>query len=87
MEAKELVAELFRHVNGPSSQLAAALTEHLRTEHNTLQQAFVRSVVKPGLERIVANADDGWVDARNESAVAFARAALEANESQYLPTI
>ena len=85
--AAEIVKAMFSQVNGPSSQFEQVIREHLRTEHNTLQQAFVRHVVKPALERIVQNADEGWVDARNESAVRFARKALSAAEDEYLPCI
>jgi hypothetical protein len=49
-------------------------------EHRTNQQAFIREVVMTILEALAENAKPGYHDLRNEGAVAFAVAALAAQE-------
>jgi hypothetical protein len=56
-------------------------------EHRTLQQLFLRNVVKGALEAFAEMHENGWTDARNQGAAEFGKRALEANADTYLPFI
>lgn len=81
----EFVQLVFNYINGASgSAIAKALNEHMASEHPTLQQGFVRTLVRPALEAMDKIA---YVDGRNEAAKQFARAAVEATRGMVLPIV
>lgn len=84
MTPEELVTELFRHINGPAHRLSEALNTHLRTLHPTLQQAFVRELIRPALGEL---AGIEVPDDRNRSTLEWAVKALNATEDITLPTV
>ena len=79
-------AILFDAVNGPDRIVASVARESFAREHRTLQQAFVRVVVLPILEQLVADGKAGYFDARNVASVVFARKALESYQTLHETT-
>lgn len=69
MTAEEVVEQIFVQLNRRERAFTKALANHLTTEHRTLQQCFVRSVVS-ALKSYGSNA---YTDARNKEAVKFAK--------------
>lgn len=84
LSAEDVYTALFAHVNGPSMRFQKAFEDRFRREHPTLQQAFVRHVIRPVLEIL---ATELYGDARNEASIRFAKAAVEATKSEHLPTV
>ncbi len=73
------IAIIFRHINR-NDDVAAAIINHLETEHRTLEQGFFRAV------KGVCEKYRGFpFDLRNESAVRFAQKVSEIEE--YMPFI
>lgn len=87
MEAKaeEVYKSLFAQVNGPSYVFEKEFRRLFRAEHPTLQQAFIRHVVRAALEELADSRK--YADARNRGATDFAIKALEAVKGVGLPTI
>jgi hypothetical protein len=69
-ERKKVVAEFFHLVNsyGSDRELSAAIVEHLKNEHRTLQQTFWRII-----QKVAVQYKDFNTDLRNEAAVKFAK--------------
>lgn len=82
---KETINAIRMHINGPSRMFEKALLDEFDILHPTLQQAFVRHVVRPVLEKLVEQAP--YADARNQHSTRFAQKAIEATKEIHLPTV
>lgn len=80
----QVINDLFRELNGAHRRMSDAITEHIRSEHPTLTQNFVRHFIRPSLEAI-RNLE--YTDARDEASKRWAIAALEATKDIGLPYI
>lgn len=83
MDCEQTLRAMFDKVNGGEFRMQDAIAKYMVREHPTLQQAAIRSIVKPILEALAT----GYTDARNEKAAQWAVAALGATENIGLPTI
>jgi hypothetical protein len=87
--AQKLVREAEAFTQGDEYK-RLAIADAITQQHRSHQQGFVRGVVIPALAALEFNADAGQVDARNQGAATFAKAALEAadeNNTAWLPFI
>ena len=87
--AQKLVREAEAFTQGDEVK-RLALADAFSQQHRTHQQGFVRGVVIPVLAALEYNAENRNVDARNQGAADFAKAALEAadvNNATWMPFI
>ena len=87
--AQKLVREAEAFTQGDEIK-RLALADAISQQHRSHQQGFVRGVVIPALAALEYSAELGRVDARNQGAADFAKAALTAadeNNTAWLPFI
>jgi len=75
--AKRIIAEAEAFTQGDEHK-RLAMADAFCQQHRTHQQGFVRGVVIPALAALEVNAEQGFVDARNQGATDFAKHALAA---------
>jgi len=83
MSAEDVITAVFAQMNGPCYTFEEALCKHWKSEHLTLQLAFLRHVVRPVLEQMAITR----TDERNEASKRWAIAVLAGIGDIHLPLI